>query len=68
MRSLPLRLADNSFTPVRRAGERPSGRGHALLDLYGRARRRTVAVWVPRVSCERASYRMAGTAAVVAGL
>ena len=54
--------------PVRRAGERPSGRGHALLDLYGRARRRTVAVWVPRVSCERASYRMAGTAAVVAGL
>ena len=39
-----------------------------FYDLYGRARRRTVAVWVPRVSCERASYRMAGTAAVVAGL
>ena len=70
LRSLPLRSAHNSFiqAPVRRAGERPSGRGHALLDLYGRARRRTVAVWVPRVSCERASYRMAGTAAVVAGL
>ena len=56
--------------PVRRAGERPSGRGHALLrSLRPSPSAYRSRLGAPRkVSCERASYRMAGTAAVVAGL